>query len=540
MTAGYDYIVVGAGSAGCVLANRLTEDEAATVLLLEAGGSDNHPYIQIPLGLGKLQQHRMFDWGYMTEPEPHLNNRRLALLRGKVLGGSSSINVMAYTRGHRADFDRWARQGATGWSYADVLPYFKRSEAWEGGENPWRGGSGPLGTQGSRDIDPLFDALREAGQRAGWPVTDDPNGAELVGLGDSQWTIRHGRRESASTAYLKPVLRRPNLTLRIAARATRVVLRGTRATGVQFVHRGTTVHAEAKREVILCCGVFNSPQLLMLSGIGPAGHLRAVGIVPLIDLPVGKNLRDHLQVRLRWSRLGSGPFRRLMRADRAALAMAQAWLFGTGPATMLPNALKAFLRTRPELEAPDIEFLFLAAPLDARMWFPGLTSPYEDAFGIHPVLLHPRSHGEVTLRSADATDLVRVSSNFLADPADLATLRAAFRLADEIAHQAPMDAFRGNRLAPARELTTNGEIDAWIRDNVITVNHPLGACAMGNGPDAVLNPDLTVRRTEALRVVDAAALPDMPSAHINAIVMMLAERAADLIRGRQPLAPVNV
>jgi choline dehydrogenase-like flavoprotein len=540
MAAGYDYIVVGAGSAGCVLANRLTEDAGATVLLLEAGGSDNHPYIQIPLGLGKLQQHRMFDWGHMTEPEPHLNNRRLALLRGKVLGGSSSINVMAYTRGHRADFDRWARQGAIGWSYADALPYFKRGETWEGGENPWRGGYGPLGTQGNRDVDPLFDALREAGQRAGWPVTDDPNGAELVGLGDSQWTIRNGRRASASAAYLKPVLHRPNLTLRTDARATKVMLRGTRATGVQFVHRGVTLHAEAKREVILCCGVFNSPQLLMLSGVGPAGHLRSTGIAPLIDLPVGKNLRDHLQVRLRWRRLGSGPFRRLMRADRAALAMAQAWLFRTGPATMLPNALKAFVRTRPELEAPDMEFLFLGAPLDARIWFPGLTPPYEDAFAIAPVLLHPRSQGEVTLRSADPAALVRVRNNFLADPADLATLRAAFRLADEIAHQAPMDAFRGSRLAPATELTTDAEIDGWIRDNVITVNHPLGTCAMGIGPEAVLNPDLTVCGTEALRVVDAAALPDMPSAHINAIVMMLAERASDLIRGRPPLAPANV
>ncbi len=244
------------------------------------------------------------------------------------------------------------------------------------------------------------------------------------------------------------------------------------------------MHAEAKREVILCGGVFNSPQLLMLSGIGPAEHLKEMGIAPLIDLPVGRNLRDHLQVRLRWSRLGQGPFRRLMRADRAALAMAQAWLFGTGPATMLPNALKAFLRTRPEIEAPDIEFLFLAAPLDARIWFPGVTSPYEDAFGIHPVLLHPRSRGEVTLRSADPGALMRIVNNFLADPADVATLRAAFRLAEDLAHKPPMDAFRGKRLAPGSALKTDAEIDNWIRNNVITVNHPLGTCAMGGGPDA--------------------------------------------------------
>ncbi len=540
MLAGYDYIIVGAGSAGCVLANRLTEDEDATVLLLEAGGRDDHPYVQIPLGLGKLQQHKMFDWGYMTEPEPHLNNRQLTLLRGKILGGSSSINVMAYTRGHRADFDRWAQQGATGWSYADALPYFKRSKSWEHGENPWRGGSGPLGTQGNHDTDPLFDAWREAGRLAGWPVTDDANGADLVGFGDSQWTIRNGRRASASAAYLKPILQRRNLTLRTDARAARVTLRGTRATGVEFVHQGAAVHAEAKREVILCGGVFNSPQLLMLSGIGPADRLKEMGIAPLIDLPVGRNLRDHLQVRLRWSRLDSGPFRRLMRADRAALAMAQAWLFGTGPATMLPGALKAFLRTQSELDAPDIEFLFPAAALDARIWFPGVTPPYEDAFGVHPVLLHPRSQGEVTLRSADPAALVRIVNNFLADPADVATLRAAFRLAEDLAHKRPMDAFRGKRLAPGSSLKTDAEIDDWIRNNVITVNHPLGTCAMGDGPDAVLDPDLKVRGIEGLRVVDAAALPDMPSAHINAIVMMLAERASDLIRGRQPLAPLNV
>ena len=540
MLAGYDYIIVGAGSAGCVLAHRLTEDENATVLLLEAGGRDDHPYVQIPLGLGKLQQHKMFDWGYMTEPEPHLNNRQLTLLRGKILGGSSSINVMAYTRGHRADFDRWAQQGATGWSYADALPYFKRSESWEHGENPWRGGSGPLGTQGNHDTDPLFDAWREAGRLAGWPVTDDANGADLVGFGDSQWTIRNGRRASASAAYLKPILQRRNLTLRTDARAARVTLRGTRATGVEFVHQGAAVHAEAKREVILCGGVFNSPQLLMLSGIGPADRLKEMGIAPLIDLPVGRNLRDHLQVRLRWSRLNSGPFRRLMRADRAALAMAQAWLFGTGPATMLPGALKAFLRTQSELDAPDIEFLFPAAALDARIWFPGVTPPYEDAFGVHPVLLHPRSQGEVTLRSADPAALVRIVNNFLADPADVATLRAAFRLAEDLAHKRPMDAFRGKRLAPGSSLKTDAEIDDWIRNNVITVNHPLGTCAMGDGPDAVLDPDLKVRGIEGLRVVDAAALPDMPSAHINAIVMMLAERASDLIRGRQPLAPLNV
>jgi len=269
-------------------------------------------------------------------------------------------------------------------------------------------------------------------------------------------------------------------------------------------------------------------------------HLRDMGIAPLIDLPVGRNLRDHLQVRIRWSRLRPGPFRSLMRADRIALAMAQAWLFRTGAATTLPNGLKAFLKSRPELEAPDLEFLFNAAPLDARIWFPGVTPPYEDAYGIHPILLHPRSQGHVTLRSADPLALVRVQNNFLAEPEDLATFRQGFRLAQDIAHQPPMDAFRGSPLAPGPEVKTDAQIDDWIRNTVITVNHPLGTCPMGRGSDAVLDPDLKVRGIEALRVVDAAALPDMPSAHINAIVMMLAERASDLIRDRPPLAPANV
>ncbi len=268
--AGYDYIIVGAGSAGCVLANRLTEDADATVLLLEAGGSDRHPAIQIPLGLGRLWQRRMFDWGYDTEPEPCLDGRRVPVRRGKVLGGSSSVNVMVYTRGHRGDFDRWARQGAAGWSYADALPYFKRSEAWEGGEDPWRGGSGPLGTQPTRFADPIHDAWREAARRAGWPETADGNGAEGAGLGPAQFTIRAGRRASAANAYLKPVLQRPNLAVRTGVLATRVALRGGRAAGVHFVERGQERYAAAGREVILCGGVFNSPQLLMLSGIGPA------------------------------------------------------------------------------------------------------------------------------------------------------------------------------------------------------------------------------------------------------------------------------
>jgi 4-pyridoxate dehydrogenase len=538
--AAYDYIIVGAGSAGCVLANRLTEDAGASVLLLEAGGSDRHPYIQIPLGLGKIWQRRMFDWGYDTEPEPHLNGRRVPVRRGKVLGGSSSVNVMVYTRGHRGDFDRWAREGAIGWSYADALPYFKRSESWEGGEDPWRGGDGPLGTQVTRIVDPILDAWREAARRAGWPETGDANGAETAGLGAAQFTIRSGRRASAANAYLKPVLQRSNLTLRTGALATRLAISGGRSSGGHFLHQGVEHHAEATREVILCGGTFNSPQLLMLSGIGPADHLREVGITPLVDLPVGRNLRDHLAVSLRWIRQEPSPFQRQMRLDRIAFAMAQAWLLRTGPAATMPLGMLAFLKSDPGLEAPDLEFIFGGSLFEAKPWLPGWTAPFTDFMGNRPVLLHPRSQGTVTLRSADPTAPVRIANNFLSAPEDVATLRRGFHLGRELALAPSLDRYRGQVESPGPEVRTDAEIDAWIRATVITVNHPLGTCAMGSGAGAVLEPDLKVRGIDGLRVVDASALPDMPSAHINAIVMMLAERASDLIRGRPPLAPANV
>lgn len=537
MKSGYDYIIVGGGSAGCVLANRLTEDPNARVLLLEAGGWDRHPYIRIPLGMGKMHEHRMFDWGLHTEPEPNLNGRRIEAMRGKVLGGSSSINVMAFTRGNPGDYDRWAQKGARGWSYAEVLPYFKRCETWEGGEDPWRGGAGPIGVQWARTRDPLYEAWIEAGKAAGFPHTPDYNGRQQEGFGRSQYSIRDGRRCSAAAGYLRPALRRPNLTVETGAHATRVLMRGTRATGVEYLRDGEVVAAEADREVILSGGAFNSPQLLMLSGIGPAEHLRDLGITPVVDLPVGRHLQDHLAVLLMWTRPKPGTFHHEMRFDRMAVSMIRAYLFGTGPGTVVPGGLHAFVKTRPELAVPDIEFMFRGAPPHARLWFPLIRPPYLDGFGIRPTLLHPDSRGEILLRSTDPRDPVRIHYRFFTAPDDLPRLREGFRRAREVAYQKPLEPFRGKEKTPGPDVKTDAEVDAWIRKTAVTAHHPAGTCQMGTAADTVLDPELRVRGVERLRVVDASAMPDMVSAHINACVLMIAEKASDLIRGRTPLPP---
>jgi choline dehydrogenase-like flavoprotein len=531
MAKGYDYIIVGAGSAGCVLANRLTEDGAATVLLLEAGGRDRHPYIHIPLGMGRMHARGLFDWGYHTEPEPHLNGRRIEAMRGKVLGGSSSINVMAFTRGHPGDYDRWAQKGALGWSFVDVLPYFKRCESWQDGENQWRGGSGPVGVEWARTRDSLFDAWIAAGRAAGYPATADYNAAQAEGFGRGQYSIRKGRRSSAAVAYLKPALGRSNLTVEVGAHASRVLLRGTRATGVEYAKDGQLVRCDATREVILSGGAFNTPQLLMLSGVGPADHLRAVGIAPILDLPVGRNLQDHLAVLLLWTRPEAGPFRREMRCDRIAISMIRAYLFGAGPATVVPGGLHAFIKTRPELAVPDIEFMFRGAPPHAHLWFPFIRPPYLDGFGIRPALLHPESRGEVLLRSADPRDPPRIFGNFFSAPGDLARLREGFRRAREAAYQKPLDFYRGTETAPGADVTSDDDIDAWIRKTAITAHHPAATCPIGSASHGVLDPQLRVHGLEGLRVIDASAMPDLVSAHINACVLMMAEKASDMIRG---------
>ena len=534
MDKAYDYIIVGAGSAGCVLANRLSEDEGARVLLLEAGGKDRHPYIHIPLGLGMMHKKRMFDWGYESEPEPHLNGRRIEAMRGKVLGGSSSINVMAFTRGDPADYDRWAQKGALGWSHEGVLPYFKRVERWEDGENEWRGAGGHVGVEWARTNDPLYAAWIEAAKAAGYPHVRDYNAATHEGFGRSQYSIRDGRRSSAASAYLKPALKRRNLKVETGALTMRVLMQGTNATGVEYVRGGATLRATAEKDVILSAGTFNTPQILMLSGIGPAGHLKEIGIAPVLDLPVGRNLQDHPAVLIMYSRPTAGPFRDAMRFDRMAMGMIDAHLFGKGVATVVPGGLHAFIKTRPELAVPDIEFMFRGAPTHAHLWFPLIRRAYVDGYGIRPTLLHPESRGEVKLASADPRAHPRIFMNLLSAPSDLATLREGFKRGRDVATRTPLDPYRGKETSPGEKVRTDAEIDAWIKKTVITAHHPASTCAMGTTEDCVLDPEMRVLGAQRLRVVDASAMPDLVSAHINATVLMMAEKAADMIKGQPP------
>jgi choline dehydrogenase/4-pyridoxate dehydrogenase len=539
----HDYVIVGAGSAGCTLAARLTEDPGVRVLVLEAGGWDRDPWLTIPLAWGRILRVRPHDWMYFAEPEATMGGRALECMRGKVIGGSSSINAMAYVRGNRADYDRWAAGGLSQWSYADVLPYFRRQESWEEGAGEYRGGDGPLATRRSRYADPLIEAFLAAGAAAGHPATEDYNGARQEGFARTQQTIRDGRRCSAAAAYLHPAMQRPGLAVETGALATRIVFDGRRAAGVEYERRGERRIARAEREVILAGGVINSPQLLMLSGIGDPDALSAHGIAVTAALAgVGRNLQDHISAGVAWRRREPGPLHRAMRLDRLAVALGQAYFGGTGIAADVPGGITAFLKSRHADAIPDIQLLFSAAPLTAGAYLPPFKRPYDDAFGCRAVVLRPDSRGQLELASADPRRPPRIRQNFLASQRDWARLRAGLALLRDLGREAALGRFAAAEIAPGPDCRTEAELDAHIRATAITVHHPLGTCRMGVSAQdgAVVDPELRVFGTEGLRVVDASVMPDLVGGNINAPVIMLAEKAADLIHGRPPLAPLNV
>ncbi len=533
----YDYVIVGAGSAGCVLANRLTEG-GATVLLLEAGKWDRDPLIHVPLGIGKIFPERLHDWGYFMQPDPAMGGRGMECARGKVVGGSSSINVMAYVRGHRSDFDGWAASGLRGWGYQDVLPYFRRMESWEGGADAFRGDAGPLRVQQTRYDDPILASFIAAGQQAGFAETTDYNGADQDGFGLIQETIHNGRRQSAATAFLRPALRRRTLRVVVEAAVSRVVLEAGRAVGVAYRQGGQSHTAQARREVILSAGTIDTPKLLMLSGIGDPAQLGHHGIATAVAAPgVGQNLQDHLSVLLTHRRKDRSTFERAMRYDRLGVSMARSWLGMGGFAGDVPIGVTGFVRTRPDLPAPDIQLLFLAAPFPARPYLPPFSKPVVDGYGCRVALLHPRSRGTVSLASADPAAAPLIAGGFLADSADLDALRDGIALTKRIMRQPAMARHDAGEAGPSAAADSPAEQEAFIRKASVTVHHPSSTCRMGAAGDLarVVDAELRVCGVDGLRVVDASAMPNVAGGNINAVVIMMAEKAADMILGRTAL-----
>ena len=518
----HDYVIVGGGSAGCVLASRLSEDPAVRVLLLEAGPLDTAEEIFVPAAFAKLFRSPL-DWDYLTEPEPHADGRQVYIPRGRVLGGSSSINAMIYIRGNRADYDGWADRGLRGWSYDEVLPYFRRAEDNERGANEFHGVGGPLAVSDSRARNPIMDAFVEAAAEAGIAPNPDFNGAEQDGAGLYQVTCRNGMRCSAAAAYLRPIEGRENLELRTGVLATRVVLEDGRAVGVEALVDGGAQVFRAGREVIVSGGAYNSPQLLMLSGIGPAEHLRALGIEPLHELPVGDNLQDHPSVGFTYTT--DEPVS-LFEADTEENLLA--FMQGQGPLTSNVAEAGLFWRSRDDLPAPDIQFH--AAP--AMFIEEGLVDPPGHGYTFGPCLVAPRSVGEVRLASSDPTAKPVIRHNYLADRADVDALVAGLKLAAEIGDAAPLaKRYRTGTYEPPASLSDDN-LGAYTRAKAQTLYHPAGTCAMGS----VVDDELRVLGVEGLRVVDASVMPTVPRGNTNAPTIMVAERAADLILGRMPAA----
>ncbi|WP_313031967.1 choline dehydrogenase [Brucella sp.] len=532
-----DFVIIGSGSAGSAMAYRLSEDGRHSVIVIEFGGPDIGPLIQMPAALSFPMNMETYDWGFSTEPEPHIGGRSLVTPRGKVVGGSSSINGMVYVRGHARDYDHWSESGARGWSYADVLPYFKRMENSHGGQEGWRGTNGPLHVQRGRRDNPLFKAFVDAGQQAGFEVTDDYNGEKQEGFGPMEQTIHNGRRWSAANAYLKPALKRPNVKL-VKGLARKIVMEGKRAVGVEIDAGRTFSTIRARREVIIAASSINSPKLLMLSGIGPAAQLKEHGIEVVADRPgVGQNLQDHLEVYIQQE--CTQPITLYSKLNLFSKAKIGAeWLFfktGDGATNHFESA--AFVRSKAGVEYPDIQYHFL--PVAIR--YDGKAAAESHGFQAHVGPMRSKSRGSVTLRSANPREKPVIKFNYMSHEDDWADFRHCVRLTREVFGQDAFAPYRGAEIQPGANVQSNDEIDNFIREHVESAFHPCGTCKMGSvdDPMAVVDPECRVIGVDGLRVADSSIFPRITNGNLNGPSIMTGEKASDHILGRTPLARSN-
>jgi choline dehydrogenase len=531
----YDYIVVGAGSAGCVVASRLSEDRNVSVLLLEAGGGDRHPLLRMPIAWPMAAFDPRFNWGYETDPEPQLGGRKLPLPRGKLLGGSSSINGMGYKRGHPLDYDGWRQMGLESWSYADLLPYFKRSENSWRGANKYHGADGPLRVRLGGAPQLLYEPLAAAAKAAGHAICDDIHGDTHDGLFVTELTVgRFGRRHSTARAFLRPARTRTNLTVVTGALTSRVLIEQGRAVGVEYSTDGVAVTARAEREVVLSAGAYNSPQLLMLSGIGPADELRAHGIAPVLDLPgVGKNLEEHGSVPVILAASRPVTFLRELRADRAAWWALRWAIAGDGPFAINGNTAGIFARSRPGLERPDLQLTCNTIGLYDRVWWPWRAAKQNYAFNCIVSVIHPESRGAVTLRSADPAAKPRIHLNIFGAEPDIDTAIRGIAMARALYGTEPQASLIAREILPGRDTASRDALAAYIRRMATTTQHPACTCRMGTDGMAVVDAELKVRGISGLRVADASVFPSIPGGNINAPCIMVGEKCADLLRGQR-------